>query len=124
MESALNDSVLSLLEEHCGLGSNSKKVLRSRGKKIVPGTKVVSLARNGKASSSTSASTPATSASNDAEWICAKCSAPWQDDGDDKWIVCDRCDKPYHLQCCGIQYRRQDYYTVDIEHMPFTCDAC
>ena len=82
------------------------------------------LARNGKASSSTSASTPATSASNDAEWICAKCSAPWQDDGDDRWIVCDRYDKQYHLQCYGIQYRRQDYYTLDIEHMPFTCDAC
>ena len=56
--------------------------------------------------------------------ICAKCSAPWQDDGDDRWIVCDRCDKQYHLQCCGIQYRRLDYYTLDIEHMPFTCDAC
>ena len=92
----------------------------------MPRTSVVSLAQNGKASSSTGtvASTPASSANNDAKWICAECKAPWQDDEDDRWIVCDRCDQKYHLQCFGVQYRRQDHYDLDIEHMQFTCDAC
>ena len=28
----------------------------------------------------------------------------WDEDGDDRWIVCDVCNQPYHLQCSGIQY--------------------
>ena len=41
--------------------------------------------------------------------------------GSDRWIVCDDCDREYHLQCSGIKYRARDYYKLDIDSMEFFC---
>ena len=61
---------------------------------------------------------------NDTTWVCNECHEPWDEDGDDRWILCDSCDKQFHLQCSGVNYRRKDYYDIDIERMPFTCEEC
>ena len=39
------------------------------------------------------------------DWICKDCGDPWDDDGEDHWIICDLCGSKFHLQCSGIQYR-------------------
>ena len=41
----LNDSVLHVLKEHCGIGVEKQKVSRKLGRKITPGEKIVSLDR-------------------------------------------------------------------------------
>ena len=41
----LNDSVLHVLKEHCGIGVEKQKVSRKRGRKITPGERIVSLGR-------------------------------------------------------------------------------
>ena len=41
----------------------------------------------------------------DDDWICKDCGDPWDDDGEDHWIICDLCGSKFHLQCSGIQYR-------------------
>ena len=46
----------------------------------------------------------------DEEWVCYECGELWEDDGDDRWIVCDDCHKQYHLQCSGLRYKRSNYY--------------
>ena len=43
----------------------------------------------------------------------------WDEDGDDRWIVCDVCNQPYHLQYSGIQYPISEYRN-DID---FECDS-
>ena len=60
----------------------------------------------------------------DDEWICFECEELWEADGDDRWIVCDNCDKQFHLQCSGVTYRQKNYYSVDIENMSFVCKEC
>ena len=41
----LNDSILHVLKEHCGIGVEKQKVSRKRGRKITPGERIVSLGR-------------------------------------------------------------------------------
>ena len=41
----LNDSVLHVLKEHCGIGVEKQKVSRKHGRKITPGKQIVSLGR-------------------------------------------------------------------------------
>ena len=55
--------------------------------------------------------------------ICFCCGIEWEED-DNWWIVCNLCDKPYHLHCSGIQYNQQDYYDIDIENIDFICEEC
>ena len=143
---ALNDSVMSLLRKHCGLDSNSKQSGRNRrGKKVTPGEAVTPTKLSDcQPSTSSNAATvpnfvlspPAStlpvkgSASDellvevDEEWVCNECLEPWQADGDDRWIVRDDCEKQYHLQCSGVKYRKNNYYTLDIESLPFSCGEC
>ena len=59
-----------------------------------------------------------TAAASDEQWICSECNEPGEE-GDDRWIVCDNCAKQYHLQCSGIQYARNEYYSLNIEEMDF-----
>ena len=40
--SVLNDSVLHVLKEHCGIGVEKQKVSRKCGRKITPGERIVS----------------------------------------------------------------------------------
>ena len=43
--SVLNDPILHVLTEHCGIGVEKQKVSRKRGRKITPGERIVSLGR-------------------------------------------------------------------------------
>jgi len=56
-------------------------------------------------------------------WTCHYCKERWQED-DNRWILCDNCNKCYHLQCSGVWYSRRQYYVLDIERMDFVCEAC
>ena len=56
-------------------------------------------------------------------WICVVCKEEWEPD-DNRWIVCDLCDEPFHLQCSGVKYEEKDYYNIDIESLFFECENC
>ena len=142
-----NDSVMELLQTHCGLNKFAqKRAPRKRGKKIAPGKAITledfhddnetSTSIQGSSRSATSPNAQSSDPSSATistfqltdvdtdEWVCNECHVPWQEDGDDRWIVCDICDKQYHLQCSGIRYHRRNYYRMDIESMSFTCMSC
>ena len=99
----LNDSCLSFLKQHCS-AENSKQ-RKSQGPKVAPWKSITSLPnkeneapKHKKAKQSTAALV-----NEDADnWICFCCGIKWEDD-DNWWVVCDLCDKPYHLQCSGSQ---------------------
>lgn len=96
-----NDSVKELLSNNCGIMPTSDK--KSRGRKITPGKRIVTLKK-------------ATEI-----WNCCSCSSPWEETGDDRWIQCDKCDSWYHLQCAtGIKYSND----VNIENLDFVCVSC
>ena len=121
---ALNDSVMEMLRSHCGLNQTTeRRAPRRRGKKVVPGRAITP--EDVQTDHSTS-SRPTTSAIASAEekWVCHDCKQLWEEEGDDRWIVCDKCNKQYHLQCSGITYHRRDYYVLDIEDMTFHCVEC
>ena len=46
------------------------------------------------------------------------------DADDNRWMVCDFCEEPFHLQCNGIEYEEKDYYDVDTESLFFECKNC
>ena len=102
---SLNSSAVKILRDHCRRNEVDKKP--ARGKKInrVPGQAIIP------------------EEEDQDIWTCFECKEDWQVD-DNRWIVCDLCDKPYHLQCSGVSYRTKDYYSLDIEKLPFSCDAC
>lgn len=37
--------------------------------------------------------------------------------------LCDICSRKYHLQCSGIQYGAEKYWTLDLD-VYFVCDEC
>ena len=41
----LNDSMVKVLNEHCGIGVDKQKVSRKYGRKIVPGQRIISVDR-------------------------------------------------------------------------------
>ena len=57
---------------------------------------------------------------------CQSCNELWEghDDDGNRCIVCDGCNEKYHLQCSGIDYIEEDYYSIDIETDSFYCEAC
>ena len=105
--SVFNDSVMTMLQENCGQGASGNKI--KRGRKITYGKRIVTLKEN----------------KSDAEWLrnnCWECEE--EEDGDrddDRWVACDNCDKWYHLQCSGMQYVDEEYYTLDIDSITFEC---
>ena len=65
-------------------------------------------------------------AADDGEvWRCRSCNELWEVDDDDgnRWIVCDGCNEKYDLQCRGIDYVEENYYSIDIETDSFDCEA-
>ena len=62
--------------------------------------------------------------SQDDDWICEDCGDHWDDDGEDRWVICDLCGSKFHLQCSGIQYRTSQYWTLDLDNVYFECDEC
>ena len=69
------------------------------------------------------ASATAAGTASDEQWTCLECHKAWEE-GDDQWIVCDNCAKQYHLQCSGIQYATNQFYSLNIQEMNFFCDDC
>ena len=99
--SALNEPVLSLLQTHCGLGKSPGERSCKRGQKIVSGKQIFSLQSTGSSDdASTSHNNDSGVGANDEQWVCHICKAAWEVEGDDRWIVCDKCNKQCHLQCC------------------------
>ncbi len=43
------------------------------------------------------------------------------DDDPNVWIECDICEAKYHLQCSGIDYDADDYWTLDTSQLDFVC---
>lgn len=58
------------------------------------------------------------------EWVCDYCAVRWDEEGTDRWVVCDVCDGKYHLQCSGIDYIQEDYYDINLIQYRFLCDSC
>jgi hypothetical protein len=57
-------------------------------------------------------------------WVCQFCDQPWDQDDDSLWIVCHIYDTAFHLECCGLMYKRNQYYEIDIANLDFACDDC
>ena len=47
-----------------------------------------------------------------------------KDDGGNRWIICDKCEGKYHLQCSGIEYEEEEYDDLDLNNEIFYCDNC
>ena len=116
----LNDSVLNILKENLDLGQGERPAKKKRGPKVQPGKRILHF--HGEESGPSSA--PDNAGVVDDDWFCGVCSEKWEEDTDNVWIQCDRCDTPFHLQCCGIEYDKDDYYHLDIESFEFICRSC
>ena len=101
----LNESCLEILRHHCAPSNKPSRKLR--GKKVIPGKPVGEKQLD-----------------KEVNWICQYCQEAWNDDDDNRWIVCDICDKAFHLQCSGLKYKRQQYSEMDLDHLDFACDDC
>ena len=103
----INSSVMALLKDKV----TGQPVKKRRGKQIIHGKRITpkELSIFGTADLSNE---------------CAHCKEPWDNDGDDRWIQCDRCDRWFHLQCSGVDYSTNDYDDVDIISIDFKCENC
>ena len=101
----LNESCLAILKQHCA--PTIKPTRKYRGKKVIPGKPV-----------------DANQLEKEVNWVCQFCDQPWDQDDDSRWIVCDICDTAFHLECCGLKYKRNQYYEIDIANLDFACDDC
>ena len=93
----LNDSVLHVLKERCGIGVEKQKVSRKRGRKITPGELIVSLGREDAPGSSKENVNPLSKRkknnnknrkkinSSEDLWICSDqdCLEEWDDKSND-----------------------------------------
>lgn len=114
--SFLNKSCVALLKDHVGVGQARPYPRRYRGPKVVPGEEIrVDIEEEVEVDISLGIDT----------WVCQhhECGNEWEDNGD-RWLLCDICDDPFHLECSGVRYRKKDYYDVDIENMAFSCISC
>ena len=107
-KSVFSQSIIGMLETNCGQAGKDSKRLK-RGRKITYGKRIVTLDSN----------------KNNSEWLEKNCWFCEQEDGErddgDIWIGCDHCDKWYHLQCSGIEYIEEEYYTLDVSSIEFDC---
>ena len=107
MTKLLNEACLPLLRDHIGVGATSTERQAPRGRKVKP----------------TSGKAVVIYDVADDKWTCEYCKKDLKKD-DNRWIVCDKCDSAFHLQHSGVQYRKRDYDTLDIENTQFYCDTC
>ena len=61
---------------------------------------------------------------NENIWQCSDCADERDGDGDDRCIVCDVCNQPYHLHCSGIQYSISEYWNIQLDEIEFECEEC
>jgi hypothetical protein len=67
------------------------------------------------------------SSSSDEQWFCGRCQKEWNEEDDGvRWIVCDRCHKPYHLECTNVVNGRKDknYFKIILQKIRFDCETC
>ena len=50
------------------------------------------------------------------------CKEEWDAD-DNRWILCDLCDEPFHLQYIGLSMKKK-IIDIDIESLFFECENC
>ena len=103
----LNESCLEIIRDHCKPPIKQKRKIRGKKVNVVPGQPLQLKLQT----------------EDEVTWICQYCNKPWKKDSN-RWIVCDICDDPFHLQCSGKQYKTNDYYEVDIIGESFECDSC
>jgi hypothetical protein len=63
----------------------------------------------------------------DEQWFCGRCKKEWNEEDDGvRWIVCDRCRTPYHLECTKVVSGRKDrnYFKIVIQKIRFECETC
>lgn len=102
----LNESVMDMLRHHTESSNTGTK--QRRGRKITHGKRIVT----------------AGPSSQPTVYTCADCKEVYVEDGDDNWILCDKCDKWYHYQCSGLVYDEEDYYNLNLEGVKFICHEC
>ena len=127
----LNDSVLQVLEENCGVGKQTKSMNKKRGRKIKPGERIVDL-ENQNSKKKKKLSPVKTKAANyigesedeEEEWRCYDCKEVWDESGDDRWVVCDMRNLKFHLQCYGISYDIEQYWNITLELPYLECEIC
>ena len=136
--SVLNDSVLHVLREHCGIGVEKQKVSRKCGRKITPGERIVSFDMEDAPGSSKENVNLLSKKKKEQQqnrkkinssadlWICSDwdCGEEWDDKSNDHWLVCDSCGDRFHLQCSGIEYKTSDYWDIDLVSMVLECESC
>lgn len=113
-ERIFSENVMNMLRDNCG--QSASYVRKSRGRKITPGKRIVTLEQAKKKKKRTK--------EDGLKEECGECSLPWDSDGDDRWIRCEDCDQWYHLRCSGISYEGCSYDELDIESIAFTCYMC
>ena len=135
-EFSFNQSVLDVLKENCGVGQK-KREKRKRGKRIEPGKRVGAndflsedkenekpTSSKWKARKERKVSRKVDEDENDNVWICNECKEVWDDDDENRWILCDICDAKFHLQCSGFCYEIDEYWNINLENIIFHCDGC
>ena len=105
----INNSVMSLLKDQ--ISEQQAYIPKRHGKKIVHGKPITPQDLLNNAASTSDAT-------------CKHCMQPWDVNGDDGWIQCDRRYIWYHLQCSGVDYNISDYDELYITSIEFQCDNC
>jgi hypothetical protein len=56
-------------------------------------------------------------------WSCSACdkNAAFKIS---RWITCDVCGDKYHLHCSGVDYEKENYWTLDVDVLIFNCQNC
>ena len=103
-----NENVMDMLREQANPSANQKAP--KRGKKITHGRRIVSVVGD--------------CSMLDEDCFCSGCNEEYIEDGDDNWILCEKCEQWYHYQCSGLDYDKKDYYDLDLENLEFACFAC
>ena len=98
---SFNDSLMEMLQTYCGKGRKEKQTSK-RGKKIsvTPGRAIDSLELLSTSAQLTTlpqknvdAALIVSVSENNEEWFCGQYDQAWDAEGDDRWIVCNRCDQ-------------------------------
>ena len=105
IQQSLSSSAVKILRDHCRRSGEEKRAPRGRKANRVPGQVIVP------------------EVVDTVIWTCDECKEDWEED-ENRWIVCDLCDRAFHLQCSGLQYLPKNYYSLDIEELQFSCDTC
>lgn len=61
--------------------------------------------------------------SDDAIWFCRNCEQ-FDEKKENRWICCDKCGATLHLECSGLDYDDEEYFSIEIEELQFKCISC